>query len=306
VAFEVAPPQAIIAFDRSVSMVDSRVEAVRVQLKSALSLIDKAVQFGYLEFPDRTCDGLMGACCVATDVLVPPAKSTGMTIDQQLACNANGRTCGTNNGPRRTPTGSALTHIADYYRLHVPPGSPDQFAIVITDGEPSCGGQDGVCREATRAAEDLFTNGVRTFILGIGIDASPAVNVCLPQIAASGANTSGPGNNNIQGIDYPWAPETDAAQLRRAIDQIMAPIKARACVVTLAGPRDRDTDVAVTVNGAQVKFDKLHVDGWDFETRRKVRIWGPRCDDIQAGKIDPKQVQAVETCKACGNNLQCG
>jgi hypothetical protein len=296
-------PQVIIALDRSARMVDSRVEAIRFQLLPALALIDKAVQFGYLEFPDRSCDGLLGGCCGSTDVLVPPAKGTGATIGLQLACNANGRTCGT-TGPRRTPTGDALKRIGDYYSQHLTPGSPDQFAVVITIGEPSCGGQDGVCRETSRVAGQLWTSGVKTAILGIGIDASPGVNTCLPEIADAGGRVSG--SPNGQQADYPWAPETDAMKLRQAIDQIMAPIKSRACVVKLAGFRDRQADVTVSVNGAAVKFDRLHMDGWDFESGRQVRIWGPRCDDILAGRIDPKLVEAVVMCKFCNGKLDCG
>jgi hypothetical protein len=302
VPLQMVPPQAIIAFDRSSTMVDSRVEAVRVQLTAALGLIDKAVQFGYLEFPNQTCDGLLGVCCVASDILVPPAKGNGATIGKQLACNANGRVCGT-TGPRRTPTGDALTRIGDYFKLHTPPGSPDQFAIVVTDGEPNCGGKDGVCREARVAAERLWSNGAKTAILGIGIDASPSFNVCLTEIAENGGDIFRTTGGQPT---YPWAPETDTARLKQAIEQMLLPIKTRACVIKLAGPRDKESDVTVAIKGAPVKFDRMHADGWDFETTRKIRIWGPKCDEILAGRTDPKELEAVVMCKVCGDRpLDC-
>jgi hypothetical protein len=303
IPLQVVPPQAIIAFDRSSTMVDSRVEAVRVQLTAALSLVDKAVQFGYLEFPDPKCDITLQMCCAASDVLVAPARSTGATIGKQLACNANGRTCGS-TGPRRTPTGDALTRINDYYRMHTPPGAPDQFAVVITDGEPNCGGKDGVCRDARNAAEHLWLDGVKTAILGVGIDASPNVNVCLSQIAENGGSVFRPINGG-QGPAYPWALETDTVRLKQAIDQLLTVIKTRACVIKLAGPRAHDSEVTVSIKGAAVKFDQSHGDGWDFESSRKVRIWGSKCDDIQAGRTDPKDVQAVVMCQVCGDKLDC-
>jgi hypothetical protein len=302
VPLKLAPPQAIIAFDRSARVTDTRVEAIRVQLAASLALIDKAVQFGYLEFPNRACDGLLGACCESTDVLVPPARGTGAAINQQLLCNANGRTCGS-VGPRRTPTDAALNRIGDYYRLHPTLGGPEQFAVVITDSEPDCGGQDGACRQAQFATEMLFSNGVKTAILGLGQDASPQFNTCLPQLADAGGNLFG--SSNGQGADYPWAPDADAMRLRQAMDQLMMPIRNRACVIKLAAARDRDSDVTVSVNGAPIKFDRTHVDGWDFDTSRKVRIWGPRCDDIQAGRIAPQEVEALVTCRVCGGNLEC-
>jgi hypothetical protein len=296
------PPQAIIAFDRSSTMVDSRVEAVRVQLTAALGVLDKAVQFGYLEFPDPACDIAVDMCCPASEILVAPARSTGAMIGKQLACNANGRTCGS-IGPRRTPTGNALSRIDEYYRQHTPPGGPDQFAVVITDGEPNCGGKDGVCREARNAAEHLWSNGAKTAILGVGVDASPNFNVCLTEIAENGGNIFR--SSTGQGPAYPWAFETDTARLKQAIDQLLTPIKARACVLKLAGPRSREADVTVSIKGAHLKYDPMHADGWDFESSRKVRIWGPRCEDIQAGRTDPKDVETVVMCQVCGDRLDC-
>jgi hypothetical protein len=304
IPLQMVPPEAIIAFDRSSTMIDARVEAVRTQLTAAMTAVDKAVQFGYLEFPERTCDLAMNVCCSATDIMLAPGRGNGMAINKLLACNANGRTCGS-IGPRRTPTGDALRRISDYFKQNTPPGSPDQFAIVITDGEPNCGGQDGVCREARAAAEHLFwSDGVKTAILGIGIDASPSFNICLSEVAQDGGNLLR-GSNNGQGPSYPWALETDAARLKQAVDQLLAPIKTRACVVKLAGPRTNDSDVTVSIKGTQVKFDKMHLDGWDFETKSKIRIWGSKCDEIQAGRTDPKEVEAVVMCTVCGGKLDC-
>jgi hypothetical protein len=234
---------------------------------------------------------------------VPPATGNGPIINQQLACNANGRTCGT-IGPRRTPTGSALSQIDDYYRQHMTLGAPEQFAIVITIGPPDCGGLDGPCRIARDATDQLFSSGIKTAILGLGNDASPFFNACLPQLADAGGNLAG-SNNNGQAADYPWAPDMDAARLKQAIDQVMAPIKARACMIKLAAPRNREADVTVSVNDMPVKFDRMHTDGWDFETNRKVRIWGPKCEDIQAGRVEPKNVEAAVTCPLCGGVIQC-
>jgi hypothetical protein len=245
----------------------------------------------------------MGACCVATDVLVKPAPGMAQAISQQLMCNANGRTCGT-TGPRRTPTGDALGRIGSYYQS-LPPGGGEQFAIVITDSEPDCGGQDGACGEAQNATELLFSKEVKTAILGLGQDASPQFNNCLPQLADAGGRLAG-GSNNGQGADYPWAADNNAVQLRQAIDQLLLPIKNRACVVKLAGSRSRESEVTVSANGVAIKFDRNHMDGWDFETQagagamsRTVRIWGPKCDDIQAGRIQLQAVQASVTCRMC-------
>jgi hypothetical protein len=306
IATQMVAPRAIIAFDRSSTMVDSRVEAVRAQLVPALSALDGAVQFGYLEFPDRTCDPVVDMCCTASDLLVPPAANSGATIGKQLACNANGRVCGT-VGPRRTPTSEALRRINDYYRQQLPPGDPDLFALLITDGAPNCGGQDGQCTKTLMAADHLLrSTGAKTAILGVGIDASPSFNFCLPDVAFEGGNIFRTTTNLAP--PYPWAPETDTARLKLAIDSVLAPIKARTCVIKLAGSRDRESDVSVSVAGLPLKYDPSHGDGWDFELGRskQIRIHGPKCLQIQAGQIDPRKVDATIMCRSCGDrSLDC-
>jgi hypothetical protein len=301
---EMVAPEAIIAFDRSSTM-DERVEPVRAALVPALAVLGRAVEIGYLQFPDSRCDDQ--SCCEASDVLVAPALDTAAAISSQLACNPTGGAC-VRPGAHRTPTDDALRTIARYWSD--PPQDADRFAVIITDGPPNCDGDtDFPCGRAHRAAMDLFgsRSKVTTVILAIS---RLTLSTCLDRVAADGGNAFS--NGTASGLHLVWIDDvTLPAVLRDAVSQVLSPIKRRTCVVKLPGPRSRVADVVVRVGDAVVGYDQGHTDGWDFEPGRgdrlpaEVRLYGPRCDDIQRGLVPPHAVTATITCQDCGNGIEC-
>jgi hypothetical protein len=299
---DMVPPQAIVAFDRSSTMT-VRVEALRKELTPLLSALDGAVAFGYIEFPDKACDPSMG-CCASSELLIPPAVGTAAAIGKALACDANGRKCV--EGPPRTPTDVALDKIEAYFKS-ASSVEADRFVIMVTDGAPNCGGIGDPCGRARATARDMWQSNlsVKTAILGISPEAHFS---CLRGIASEGGNVF---RNTPTPFDLPFMYIDDTivpAVIKDGLTQVLAPIKARACVVKLAGSRDKSDDVVVRANGQTVNFDPNHVDGWDFDdghSGRQIRIWGPKCNQALSGQLKPQNVQAIVTCSQCGDRLDC-
>ena len=294
---EMVPPRVVIAFDRSGTM-SPRVEAIRKELTPALAALDGAVEFGYLEFPDLTCDPAVG-CCGASELLISPALGSGEAIGKLLACDANGRTCIV--GPPRTPSDDALRKVEAYF-TNTSSMDADRFVVMITDGAPSCGGIGDPCGKARSIARDLWQSNlsVRTAIFAISPQARFS---CLRGVSEVGGNVFRPANST----DPPFVYVEDVITpeiVKAAVAQLLSPISARSCVVKLAGRRDKPVDVTVRVNGIEVNHDLTHTDGWDYEpgrNNRQIRIYGPKCSQVQQGQLEPRNVQAIVTCEACGD-----
>ncbi len=302
---QLVPPQVIIAFDRSSTM-DPRVEPIRAKLFPALSALEPAVRFGLLRFPDGK-DNV--GCCSATDVLVNPALNTASAINSQLTCNAMGGSCLT-PGPRCTPTDDAFRKVANFWSSVR--GETDRFVLLITDGVPiNCNGEvSETCLRAHRFAADLWRSKIKTVVFAISGIATQGN--CLSRIAQDGGNAFPSGTSS--GMPFVWLPDiTDASALGTAINAALGPIRARTCVVTLAGPRRQVNDVVVRVNGVAIQPDTGHATGWDFEPSSRtssgayteIRIGADHCKDILSGKLQAKNVQTEVTCQDCGNGTDC-
>jgi hypothetical protein len=299
-------PQAIIAFDRSSTMAP-RIEPLRAKLIPALTALGPAVQFGYLEFPDQTCDSLLN-CCNSTDVLVKPAFDSAAAIGKSLAtCTPAGRDAGAGckPGPQRTPTDDALRRVASFWDSSR--DDTDRFVVLITDGPPNCDGDiDSPCFRAHRTAEDISRR-IKTVILAVS---KLTVSSCLGRIALDGGNVFK--NGTSSGLPFVWIDDVvDPVVVNDAVTQVLSPVKARTCVVKLGGPRDRVSDVVVRVDKMPLGYDQGHSNGWDFvdSPRGKpteIRIFGDKCKQILSGVIQPKNVEAIVTCRNCGRGINCG
>jgi hypothetical protein len=300
-----APPQAIIAFDRSETM-GPRIELIRAKLMPQLTDLSRAVEIGFLEFPERSCDGL--SCCLASSVMVEPALNTSMAIDKLLECNPAGGPC-LKPGAQRTPTDDALRRAQAFWE-HAE-RQADRFVVVITDGPPNCDGNiDGPCGKARSVADELERKlSIKTAILGIS--SLTVTNTCLSRVAVTGGDVFPHGTQAR--LPFVWIDDvTDAKVLTAALNEVLNPVRERTCVVRLAGPRDQVADVTVMVKGARVPYDSARSKGWNFEpppTRfsrpTEIRIWGEKCDQILSGEIKAKDVQTLVTCKDCGGGADC-
>jgi hypothetical protein len=303
---QLAPPQVIVAFDRSSTM-DPRVEPIRAKLIPALAALEPAVRFGLLRFPDGK-DTL--GCCSATDVLVNPALNTANAISAQLMCNPMGGPCLV-PGPKCTPTDDAFRKVASFWPSLR--GETDRFVLLITDGVPiNCNGEVfETCSRAHRIAADLWRSKIKTVVFAVSSIATQSN--CLSRIAQDGGNAFP--SSTAAGTPFVWLPDvTDAGKLTGAIDQALGPIRARTCVATLAGPRARVDDVVVRVNDVKLEYSPGHTNGWDFEPSSRtssgayteVHIWGDHCTkDILGGKVQAKNVQTEVTCQDCGRGTDC-
>jgi hypothetical protein len=145
---------------------------------------------------------------------------------------------------------------------------------------------------------------VKTVILAISPEARFS---CLRGIAEVGGDVFFRSTATM-GLPFVYLDdETVPADLKSAVATALAPIKARSCVVRLAGTRDKPEDITVRANGQTVNYDPTHADGWDFDDHsgRQIHIYGPKCTQLQMGTIKPANVQATVVCTACGDRIDC-
>jgi len=221
----------LILMDRSKSMVldeskfdDGRTyeQALDAALKDVvLSEENKLVNFGLAVFPAMECvrSGATSAaqvCYPTNRVEVPIGFNMGTEISNQLdAIDA----CG------GTPIGASLKWIAEQYLPTLPVNLKDKPTSILlaTDGAPNCsplfdpkaepatcintGSETNLISEhclddsATyQVATTLFTNGITTYVVGVGNDAAQWESV-MENIAKSGSG----GVNSYFQVDDPTA-----------------------------------------------------------------------------------------------------
>jgi hypothetical protein len=296
-----ASPQVIIALDRSSTM-DPRIEPIRAKLTPLLADLGRAVEVGYLEFPDYRCDPR--TCCPSSPVLVEPALGSSAAIDRLLACNPMMGPC-PRPGIARTPTDEALRTVQSYW----PTAGPDRFVVIITDGPPRCENDfDTACFRGRSLANTLAsrTLNVKTAILAI---TRSTLSTCLERIAELGGDLFPHGTSAKE--PFAWIEDvTDPKALAVALAEVLSPVKDRICVVKLRAPRDQWADVAVLVRGTDLPYDPSGRSGWSFEPSRTgrstaIRIGRKTCDLIESGELKPRDVQTRVRCPDCGNGAAC-
>ncbi|EDM78972.1 hypothetical protein PPSIR1_07008 [Plesiocystis pacifica SIR-1] len=174
-----------------------------------------------------------------------------------------------------TPTGSALTSVADVVAQDPDPG--EKVIVLATDGEPDTCAQpnpDEGQPEAVAAAQAAYAQGVRTVIVSVGSGISADH---LQDMANAGAGVQ-PG-----GSDAVYYQALDQASLIDAFSEIIAGV--RECTI------DLDTALLpeaidfcqVTINDEPVPYDES--DGWQLNGSLQIELVGAACDSIQDGEI---------------------
>jgi hypothetical protein len=294
VAFQPINPAVMLVVDRSNSMLCTLGSATEascggafptddsrwLQLKAAaLSVIDRSqgeVIFGATFFPEGE-----GDCDVAA---VAP---TDLKLDNAAAIKEQ-------YGDRRpggaTPTGEAIAAAAKQLAAAdngLTKETP-KFLLLVTDGDPSCGGEEVAQERAVKAATDAFAANVRTFVIGLGklFSDDPigqGRRARFQAVANAGAGLPPVGDEKA-----PVYQAENREALVTALEEVVNGV--RPCSfdldVALDDPARDAAKGVVKVNGKDVPFNET--DGWRLTDPDTVEFVGSWCETIRKGNADVK------------------
>jgi hypothetical protein len=181
-----------------------------------------------------------------------------------------------------TPTPGAIDQTVAGFAANPPPMGSPPIIVLATDGLPNdCAGGDTQAQSVT-SAQNAFTAGIRTFVLGIaGVNDS-----FLQQMANAG-----------QGIQQgqtaaKYYTATSPAELKTAFEQIIGGVVS--CELNINGTVD-----PALASGGSVKLngmDLTYGTDWEVVNGTTIRLLGQACDTLK-GSTNP-QVQASFPCGA--------
>ncbi len=266
-------PTIVLLVDQSGSMtaafdMTTRWDAVQSTLldpnDGVVTTLQSDVRFGLSLYTSN--DGDMGGSCPIL-IETPPALDNLANIEMTFAGSG---------GPQEdTPTGEALSVVADALSMEPAPGA--KYVVLATDGEPDTCAQPDPEEgqpEAVAAAEAAFGKGVKTFIISVGEDISEQH---LQDMANAGAGVQ-PGDP-----DATFYQALDQATLLAAFNEIVQGV--RDCRIDLdeAIKPDQADLCEVKVNGMVIPFDDPN--GWDVNDPTQIELVGGACTSIQEGEV---------------------
>jgi hypothetical protein len=283
---EKLPPDMLIVFDRSGSMVNqatggscgvTRTCGSRwVEMTNAINQVvgqtQTTIRWGLKFFAD------VPACDINDGATVPIDANTGPAI---AAAIMNMRTGG------QTPTRAAMVSAGAYMKTLTDPNP--KFVMLATDGEPNC--PEGVAKLDTpdvdpavasvKAVADL---GFPVYVIGVATSGD-VLDMTLRLMAKAG------GRPRMDDPEY--YPVSSSDDLVAALAKIGGQITS--CTFSLGTPPPDPTNVAVNADGVRVPKDPTHVEGWDYGADMKsIQLYGTWCDKAKTGVV--KDVQALYGC----------
>jgi hypothetical protein len=284
------PPDVLIVLDRSGSMNDdlndqpcmagctSKWTTAVQTLTSYLPTVETTVNWGLKLFASGS-----QSCSVNAGAEVPPAASNATAIINRL----NRTTAGS-----ATPTTAALMAAAAYLK-GLNDGNP-KFILLATDGIPTCGtsmcaagvntggGSPNQCDDANaiaavKAVHD--TDGISTFVLGIGTANSPGDGTLSAMATAGGFP------RNDTPAYFPIGSADDLTQAFMSITQTVGQ-----CFFSVTPALTSGQSIgAVTYQGGTIPQDATN--GYSIVGKSGIQLNGQSCDDFMAGKIKNVHVQ---------------
>lgn len=292
------PPDVLIVLDRSGSMNDdlndqpcmagctSKWTTAVTTLTSYLPTVQTTVNWGLKLFASNSGGGGNSSCSVNAGTEVAPAASNATAIINRLGMTTAGSS---------TPTTAAMTAASAYLKT-LNDGNP-KFILLVTDGIPTCGkaacaagvntggGTMNQCDDANAIAAVKTvhdTDGIPTFVLGIGTENSPGDST-LSQMAVNGGF---PRNGTPQ--YYPIGSADDLTQAFMSITQTVGQ-----CFFSVSPALTGTQSVGgVTYDGGSIPADATN--GYTVEGKNGIRLNGKACDDFMAGTI--KNVRVLVDC----------
>jgi len=272
----------IIALDRSASMqknaFDSttRFQAFQQAIDSSISSHPR-IQYGLEQFPSWKDCGT--ATCCAGQVAVQPAPNHSTEIQNSIGSGCGPGDVGCQAAGIDSPSHLALGQCRDYFTQEGSQGHSSYFVLLVTDRDPTCGGDaspdSSVCSLAVDEANKLGANLVQTFVLSLNDDAS--ATGCLEGMASSNASYFTDG-----------APQflvaSDQPKLREQLDTIMTTAEAKLCRFSLDPTPSNPDQMVVLINHVHVPRDQ----GWSFTdtTFSEIVLTGAYCTEVTTAQGD--------------------
>jgi len=171
-------PNVHIILDRSGSMSTTisggtRWTVAKSAVNAVLDKYDGKFPIGMSIFPNLSCDSQL--------VTEPVYRSKSAIVS---AINSKGP-------DGSTPSGTAVRNAAALKSLHDP--DREQYAILITDGGPGCGGLPDTCDGTIAEIENALKQNppINTFVVGFGGGLSTSESDCLKRMAEAGGKPNG-------------------------------------------------------------------------------------------------------------------
>jgi len=289
------PPDILILLDASGSMnndttdttcsnngcgATSKWAQVTPAINAVVAETESSIQWGLKFFADTDA-----TCGVGNGVAVPVSIGNAGAIQNAILgrTSANG---GLANGSR-TPTRAAENAGAAYLNGLTDP-SP-KFLLLVTDGLPNCtpGSSDTAADDSAgtiAAVTAAAAAGIPTMVIGVSTSASPA-DATLTDVAIAGGYPRA-GSPSYYSV-------SSAVELTAALHALIGQMPN--CTFALPPPPNSNLDsgaIGVVVGGAEIPHDPSHANGWDYTStgRTAIEIYGPICDDIEAGTQTSVQI----------------
>jgi hypothetical protein len=179
-----------------------------------------------------------------------------------------------------TPTPAAITQTAAYFAANPAPMGSPPIMVLATDGLPNnCSGGDTQAESVT-AAKNAYTNGIRTFVLGIA-----GVNDTFLQNVANAGQGVQAGQPNAK-----FYTANSPQDLQTAFQQIIGGVVS--CELTINGTVDPDQAAggSVMLNGQQLTYGT----DWTVVNGTTIKLLGQACENLKSS-TNP-QVQASFPC----------
>lgn len=276
-----ATPEILLLFDRTSAMrktvtgsTETRWNEMSNGIDEALKQSQSAVQWGLKFFPTTT------ACEVADgfDVALAPSNYNAVIMRIRGTMPATGM--------EGSPLHQAIKK-ATLALMARPPGTPRYMALV-TDGVPNCPANIFGERDAENAVKVAADSGIRTFILGTAVPATPA-HLLLNKMAVVGLEAAA--------TDTKYKPVQTKMQMMQALEEITANLTN--CVLTVPTPGPPEPDfVALEIDGMRVMRDNTQKEGWTWNsggTKSAVHVYGAACTKLRANPA--ATVQLIYGCQ---------
>ncbi len=276
------PPDMMLVVDISGSMCTPLIDSfppsmttkmliMRDALNGLVGRMDGRINFGMMLFPS---DDMCGAGTVRNPIMSRNASAIMGTL--------NGLTTDFVNCAFRhrgaTPTAPSLDAARAHYGT-IPANPIGRYVLLATDGLPNCGpalpdgGTEETVDETVAAIAALQTDGIQTYVLGLG-DGFASGGDALNRMATAG------------GTSRPYSARS-AGELNAALDMIAAAIIPPSCVVEVDGPvRNPELFQVSFDGGALIPRDTSRRSGWDYDAATNtITFYGAECAAVESGSV---------------------
>jgi hypothetical protein len=221
-----------------------------------------------------------GQGCCAGSVIAPSRTPIQNILQVVSSCEAMGGGCVLN----QRPTADALDKCEHTYAALGDPMGRGRYVILLTGGDPTCGGAadagnaacDSALGEVTRLNNQ---DGALTAVFGVGDEA--AGSSCLDQLALAGGLSSA---TKAPSYHLTLTP-TDLSQ---ALTSVVRTIADEACHIDVNSPPVDPDNVALLLSGVPLRYNTI--DGWTFDpgSTVKITLHGSACDMLvqQMGQLE--------------------